>query len=263
MHEQAFAHAYEKALWLEENIMIITVFSGTNHVENSMIAIHLAALRARDHHEALLIDADPPKHSFLWCLRRSTSNATRFHVPVLPVVDASLHAELKQLHSRCKDIVIDAGGLDETDMQTALVASRAIVVPTCMASADVPAVVTTLKQAASFHPEARVIIVAVQGCDDDTSASASIANKLLAELPSAKLAHVAIQDRGSVAAAFWQGLTVFETTPVDELATAEIEGLAAEVYGGTEDAPGMEEEIRAAMATVERWRDGAKHRSRT
>lgn len=197
----------------------------------------------------------------VWCLRRGTNQAVQFHVPVLPIIDVGLHVELEQLDPRCEDVVIDAGGLDESDLQTALIASRVIVVPACMQPRDVPAVAAALEQAGGFHPEARMIIAVALRRDGDTTASEAIASRLLAALPSAKLAHAVIRDSASVAAAFRQGLTVFETAPADELA-AQIEGLAAEVYGGTENAPDTEQEIRAAMAAVESSRHGARCRSR-
>lgn len=131
-----------------------------------------------------------------------------------------------------------------------------------MQSGDVPAVVPALEQARRVHPETAVIIVVAQGRDEDASASEGVASGLLAAIPSARLAHAVIRDRASVAAAFQQGLTVFETIPVDGLATAEIEELAAEVYGAAENAHGAEREIRTAMATLERSRHGARHRFR-
>lgn len=245
--------------------MIITVFSGDSRIEKSILAANLAALRAQDHRYVLLIDADKQKHIFVWCVQRGNSIASKLHLPVLPVVDASLYSELERFDSRCQDIVIDAGIMDEADTQTALIAARTVVVPVCAQSKDEGAantIVASIERAKMFNPQLRVLLVVLDGQNAMLSNGEGIARSLAFRLPSSTIADTVMHDNANVQAAFRQGLTLFEAQPADKLAIAELQNLGREVYGLLQPSPpGTAAEIGNAIAALKKWRQSktAKH----
>jgi cellulose biosynthesis protein BcsQ len=245
--------------------MITTVFSGNSRIEKSILAANLAALRARNHRHVLLVDADTQKHIFVWYVQRGTRIVSKLHLPVLPIVGASLYSELERFGSRCQDIVIDAGIMDEADTQTALIASRTVVVPICAQPEDEDAadmIVASIERARMFNPQLRVLLVVLDGQDAAPSNGGSIARSLAARLPSSTIARTVVHDNANVYTAFRQGLTIFEAQPADKLAAAELESLGGEVYGLLQHSqPGTAAEIRNAIGALDRWRQSSRHQA--
>jgi cellulose biosynthesis protein BcsQ len=242
--------------------MIITVFSGNSGFEKSILAVNLAALRARNHRHVLLVDADTQKHTFVWHIQRGSRVAPKLHLPVLPIVDANLHRELERLNSRCQDMVIDAGGMDEADIQTALIAARTVVVPVSAQPADEGLLRTAelLEQARIFNPLLRVLLVVLHGRDAESEDGEAIARRLAGRIPSSTIAGTVVHDNASVRAAFQQGLTIFEYQPADQAAATELESLGEEVYRLLQHSPpGTAAEIRNAIAALKRWHQSTMH----
>lgn len=233
--------------------MIITVFSGNGCIEKSMLAVNLAALRAHSRHNVLLIDADTRKYSFLWSVRRGSGGAPTLHLPVLPVVNVSLHAELEHLPARCEDIIIDAGGTDEADTWTALIAASVVVIPVGMQAEDNDSedrTIALLEKARIFNPRLRIVVVMLQPQHTELSHPQRAARKWIDRIPKASIGATLIHDRSSICAAFRKGLTIFEVQPSDELAMAEMESLGREVYGAAQVSPGMATNIETADAAL-------------
>jgi chromosome partitioning protein len=214
----------------------------------------------------LLVDADTQKHIFVWRVQRGTRVASKLHLPVLPVVDASLYSELERLDSLCQDIVIDAGIMDEADTQTALIAARTVVVPICGQPQDEGAantIVKSIERARMFNPQLRVLFVVLNGQDSVPVNSGGIVASLTARLPSSTIASTVVHDNVNLHAAFQQGLTIFEAQPADKLAATELESLGREVYGLLQHSPpGTAAEVRNAIAALKRWRQNTRYQPR-
>lgn len=168
---------------------------------------------------------------------------------VLPVLDASLYSELKNLDSCYQDLVIDAGALDAVDTKTALMAAHLVVIPLRLHTRDrndETRLIRRIEAAKVFNPGLRTLIVVVRESRGETADDVAAASTLAKAIPSSSVAQTTVNDSAGMRAAFDDGLTVFESQPADERGMKELEELGLEVFGDQLHPEGIVANVKAA-----------------
>lgn len=201
-------------------------------MRKSILAINLAALRARDGCKVLLIDADARKNAFLWSIRRSNAGM-KLKVPVLPIISEYLYTALQNYGSLYRNVVIDAGEAGSVDMKAALVAARTAIIPMRLDGRNLKSeekLIKWIETAKPFNPTLRTLVVMSRASDHTSVQDCAAAQTFAGRIPTGAVAHTIIHDSSSIHSAFDHGLSAFECQASDASATAEMERLYHEVY---------------------------------
>lgn len=94
----------------------------------STVAVNLAALRAGQGRDVLLVDTDRQGSAGLWAASRNAAGVS----PTITCVAAygdRVADEIGRLASKFDDIVIDAGGFDSVELRSAMMIADAMLVP--------------------------------------------------------------------------------------------------------------------------------------
>ena len=213
--------------------MILAVGHTKGGVGKSTIAVQLATyLRVVKGIDRIwVIDTDPQKsvsNSFME--RNATTDK--------PISCASYTngKELRQQVSANKDywdqIIIDIGGRDSNAFRSALMLSDVLVIPTIPRSYDLAALndlYAVLEDAWGVGSEVKA--KAFLSCADNQGTANADAIEFIKQFPEIEFINASVNRRKAIGLASSAGLSVFEYSPKDLKACAEIEALAREIYG--------------------------------
>lgn len=116
--------------------MIILIGGEKGGTGKSTLACNLAALRASEGNDVLLVDTDPQGSAAGWAAVRSAQeNLPR--VPCVQIFGKTLGNELRDLQRRYTDIVVDAGGRDSIELRAALVVAQKAYIPITPSQFDI------------------------------------------------------------------------------------------------------------------------------
>lgn len=214
--------------------MIITIANEKGGAETPILAHNLAALRAMDGHDVLLVDTNPQKHALSWGLERSTAGIQ----PVVParfINGKGLQPELENLLPRYDDIVIDTEGRDSQASRSALIAARVAIIPIqpCfMTPTSQEKLILRINTARQDNPELRVLFVLVCVRKEPSTEYLTAIRSLVARIAWATLADTVLHDQSSIHHAFDKGMAVSEYKPADACSISEIVSLYREIFKG-------------------------------
>lgn len=212
--------------------MIITIANEKGGVEKSILANNLAALRAIDGRNVLLIDADPQKSSFTWSSERSAAGI-KPKVPARAINGKGLQPKLENLTPRYNDIVIDTEGRDSMGSRSALIAARLVIIPIQpdqMDPASEKNLIARIDMARLFNPSLRVLFVIACAKDAPSIQEFAAVRLLVAKITAATLANTVIHEQAAIHSAFDEGLSISEYKPADMRAIAEMMNFYREVF---------------------------------
>lgn len=208
--------------------MIVTVGNTKGGVGKTTTAINIAAARAMQGRDVLLIDADRQATA-------QTAISIRAEDESLPGIACSAYADgpilrsqLMQQKSKYDDVIIDAGGRDSTALRAALVLTDVLLVPYRPGSFDVWA----LQDISDLITEARSVRDGLKAYSFINAADAnpnSIDNREAAEIfsdyPELEFIPHHIVGRKAFSNAAGSGKCVFEMKPQDVKACQELSAI--------------------------------------
>lgn len=212
--------------------MILTVGNTKGGVGKTTLAVQIAIERARAGREVWLIDAD----------RQGTAAAAiaaRLEDGKAPGVACAqysdgqaLRGQLQQQKSKWDDIIIDAGGRDSGALRAALLLSDRLLVPFAPKSYDVWALgdMAALVDEVNSWRDGLECFAVMNQADPATSGDNKDAAEAVAGFSQFKYIDAPIRRRKAFSNAGGAGLSVFEVTPKDVKACAEIEALVAQIF---------------------------------
>ena len=213
--------------------MIILIGGEKGGTGKTTIATNLAAMRALNGRDVLLIDTDPQGSANYWAQSRDEENITP-RVACVQKFGKGLPKEVQDLATRYQDIIIDAGGRDSIELRSALVVTERLFVPIQPSQFDI----WTLNQmeelvesAKSFNSDLLAKVIISRSSTNPSVHESDDAGKLLDDFDNLDLADVTIRDRIAYRKAAKDGLAVIELKPKDPKAVKEIEALYNEVFG--------------------------------
>ena len=174
--------------------MIVAIANQDGGAGKTIVANHLALLRARAGRKVMLVDTDPRAPSRAHCGMLAEAGV-RPRVPARAISGRTLVDELELLRNRYNDIVIDTEGRDSAESRAALIAARLVVVPVTPEQVDLSSqyqLIARLNAARMFNPGLRVLFVLVGGAADPSDAECAAVRAYVSRVMSATLAATVI-----------------------------------------------------------------------
>ena len=212
--------------------MIVLVGGEKGGTGKTTLATNLAAMRAAQRRDVLLVDTDPQGSASVWTeMRAEHDDAVR--VGSVQKFGRGLAGEIRDLVGRYEDIVIDAGGRDSIDLRAALTVANIAVLPVQASQFDlwtIERMSDLVGQAQAFNPTMRPLVVISRASTNAGSHDVEAARELIAEYPTLECAEAVVRDRVSFRRAAGDGRSVVELA-TDEKAAAEMQKLFGEIFG--------------------------------
>ncbi len=210
--------------------MILLLGGEKGGTGKSTIAVNLAVWLARKGADVILVDTDRQRTASHFIDRRNQLNG----IPTVHCAEkhGNVFNTTRDLAKRYDQVIIDAGGRDSEELRTALVAANLVYCPLKASQPDLETSVhmnelVKLARGMNSALEARAVIS--MGPTNPVIHEAQEAQEILTELPEFKLSDIVVRDRKVYRDAMVEGRGVIEMD--NPKATAEIEGLAKEIYG--------------------------------
>ena len=196
------------------------------------LAVNLAALRALQGRDVLLIDTDIQASASYWAQSRDEAG-TQPRVACIQKFGKGLQTEVRDLAKRYQDLIIDAGGRDSLELRAALVIAERVYIPIQPSQFDIwtlGRMDDLVKTAQGFNPDLRAWVVISRASTNPSVNEVAEARNLLADFEHVQLSPAVIRDRIAYRKAARDGLSVEELKPADPKAGEEIQALFQEVF---------------------------------
>lgn len=187
------------------------------------VATHLAAIRAAEGRDVLLIDADDQETATDFTVLRNENHQGAARYTGIKLTGPSVRTETQRLAGKYEDIVIDTGGRDTTSQRAALTVADVLLVPFVPRSFDVwtmEKVAELVGEMGAANPglKAYSFINRADPRGQDNDAAADV----LRDTQAITFINTPLGTRKAFSNAAAQGLAVTETKPQDAKAIEEI-----------------------------------------
>lgn len=207
--------------------MIIVVGGIKGGAGKSTTAANLAARRAVDGHDVLLVDGDDQETTTLWASTRSENfpDASK-NLTCIQLRGRAARDEVIKLSSRYQDVVIDVGGRDTTTQRAALTIANIVLLPMPPRGPDI----WTLDKVSELLDEVRTVNPKLKAWAflnraDAVGRDNEDAKQIIQDTDGIDLILPKLGDRKAFPNAHTQGLYVGEIRPRDTKAIQELEVL--------------------------------------
>ncbi len=212
--------------------MIVLIGGEKGGTGKTTLVTNIAALRALQGHDVLIIDTDSQASASFWAATRDDLTSPP-RVACVQKFGKGLTKEVKDLANRYEDIIIDAGGRDSLELRAAMVVADYMFAPVQASQFDVWTLAQLddlVRQAQAVNGTLKASIVINRASTHPGVTEASDAASLLDDFESLFNSGVIIRDRIAYRKAASQGLCVGELKPQDRKALAEIHSLYKAIY---------------------------------
>ena len=211
--------------------MILLIGGEKGGTGKTTISTNIAALRALDGYDILLVDTDPQKTASFWGLTRDEdSNLPR--VTTIQKFD-NVKKEIIALASKFDDIIIDAGGRDSVELRTSMLVADKAIFPLRASQFDL----WTLAKINSHVSDARAIneklksfVMINQASSNPSVKESNSAGHFLDDFDELSLLKTVVAERIAFRKAAISGKSVKELIPEDKKASSEILSLYEELF---------------------------------
>ncbi len=213
--------------------MIILVGAEKGGTGKTTIATNLAAIRADEKKDVLLLDTDIQGSATYW-------SRIRDEAEIKPAVFCAqkfgrVDSEVEKLKAKFDDIIIDAGGRDSEELRSSMLIADRVYIPVQPSQFDVWTLNSMDRMAGKagiLNPEMKAFIILNRASTNPAVSEVSDAQEILDDLENVDLSSAIIRDRIAFRKAARDGLSVTEMKGSDSKAVAEIKALYQEIYNG-------------------------------
>ena len=211
--------------------MIIVIGSEKGGTGKTTIATNIAAIRANDSKEVMLLDTDFQKSATAWGRARAKRNTE----PLLYQMEKTglVNAVVKKIAGQFDDIIIDTAGSDSEELRSSLLVADVFYIPIQPSTFDVWTISTMvgiINEVKGFNPKLKAYILLNRASPNPSVNEPKDAEDVLKDLRGIKLSKAVIRDRITFRKAARDGLAVTEMKPADKKAVDEIQLLYKEIY---------------------------------
>jgi chromosome partitioning protein len=208
------------------SIVILVVGGIKGGAGKSTVSANLAARRAADEYQVLLVDGDDQQTTTLWAATRREQHLEPDGLTCIQLRGKAARTEVQRLAPNYRDVIVDVGGRDTTTQRAALTIADVVLRPIPPRGPDV----WTLDQVASLLDEVRTVnpelrALAFLNRADPQGKDNADAETIIRETAGIELIEPRFGDRKAFPSAHVQGLAVFEAKPRDVKASAELDQL--------------------------------------
>lgn len=207
--------------------MIVVIGGIKGGAGKSTTAANLAARRATDGYDVLLVDGDDQETTTLWASTRSENFPEGSkNLTCIQLRGRAARDEVLKLSERYQDVIIDVGGRDTTTQRAALTIANILLLPMPPRGPDI----WTLDKVAELLEEVRTVnpdlkAWAFLNRADAIGRDNEEAMQIIQDTPGIELITPRFGDRKAFPNAHTQGLSVTEIKPRDPKAVKELEEL--------------------------------------
>lgn len=213
--------------------MIVLIGGEKGGTGKTTLATNLAALRAAEGIDVLLVDTDRQGSASFWgALRDEETDVPP--VPCVQVFGKGVARQVGDLAGRYGDIVVDAGGRDSVELRSAMVVADRLFVPVQASQFDVWTLEQMdglVAQAQAINPDLEASVVFNRASTHPRVQEASEAAALVADFEHLSVSGVTVRDRIAYRRAAAEGRGVAEMAEPDPKAIAEMQAWYAAVFG--------------------------------
>lgn len=224
--------------------MVILIGGEKGGTGKTTLAVNLAAIRAAQGRDVLLVDTDIQGSASSWASLRDEAKLSP-RIPCVQKFGKGLQAEIKDLAQRYQDIIIDAGGRDSVEMRGALVVSNTAYLPTQASQFDIwtlDRMDELVATAQGFNPDLKAYVVINRATPNPVVKEASEASDFIRDFKHLNLARAVVRDRIAFRRSVREGKGIRELSPADMKAIDEISTLYEEVFS---EQPNEQPDIQA------------------
>jgi len=204
--------------------MIILVGGEKGGTGKTTLATNLAAMRAAQGVDVLLVDTDRQGSASFWGALRDDEAGVP-PVPCVQVFGKGVARQVADLAGRYGDVVVDAGGRDSVELRSAMVVADRLFVPVQASQFDVwtlEQMDELVGQAQAINPGLSASVVLNRASTHPRVQEAAEAEALVADFESLGVSGVTVRDRIAYRRAAAEGRGVAEMPEPDPKAVAEM-----------------------------------------
>lgn len=209
---------------------ILIVGSTKGGAGKSTLALNIAVARANQGKQVLLVDGDEQRTAMTFTDLRVEEMGQAGYTAV-SLIGASIRSQVRQLHAKYDDVIIDVGGRDTGSLRAALTLAGTVLIPVQPRSVDIWALdqmVDLVKEAREINGSLRAVAVLNQA--DPVGRENGEALEMIAAIPDLELLKVTIGRRKAFSNATGTGRAVTEYPQKDPKAIEELKQLMDSLY---------------------------------
>lgn len=213
--------------------MIITIGGIKGGTGKTTVSTNLSVWLALTGADVLLVDADEQESASDFTAWREETKKGKIGYTLVQLNGPTVRRQIEQLRPKYDHIVIDTGGRDTASQRAALFISDIYLIPFAPRSYEIWTLskVQVLLNEIQGSRSTPLQVYSFLNKADTRGADNVEANEVLRENRELNFIDCAIINRKAFATAASKGLSVFEMTPGDEKAIAEVEALFRHVTG--------------------------------
>lgn len=212
--------------------MIILIGGEKGGTGKTTVVTNLAAMAININKDLLLIDTDKQGSASSWAaVRDDAENIKR--IPSIQKFGENIAKEIKALHQKYQNILIDAGGQNSQELRAAMLVADKLYIPIQAAQFDVwtlGLMDRLVSQAKLINEKLRAYILINRASTNPAISETEEVKSVLDEFENLKLSNCIIRERIAFRKAARGGLSVSELSKQDSKATIEMQDLFNEVY---------------------------------
>lgn len=212
--------------------MIILIGGEKGGTGKTTIATNIATLRISSGHDILLVDTDKQGSASSWSGIRSIQN-NFVQIPSVQKFGSNLTSDIKDLHKRYQDVIIDAGGRDSVELRAAMTIADIMYIPVQASQFDIwtlSVMNDLVSQARGFNNNLKPKVLINRGATNPSISEVKEAQEVMNDFDLLTLSNCILRERIAYRKAAKNGLSIIELDKADPKALEEIQKLYNEVF---------------------------------
>jgi len=216
--------------------MIVLIGGEKGGTGKTTIATNLAAMRAINGHDILLVDTDKQGSASAWSDIRDMHNV-KTRVPNVQKFGSNLASDIRDFKKRYGDIIIDAGGRDSVELRSAMTVADLMYVPVQASQFDIwtlSIINDLVSQAKGFNPNLTPYVLINRATTNPIVNEVDEARAVLTDFEYLALSPLVLKERIAYRKAAKSGFAIIELEKQDPKSVYEITMLYKEVFDANE-----------------------------